>query len=113
VNWPSARARAGAAAGCGRCCRSGRCDAPARSARHRAAAPSAPSARAVVDRLTAREREVLALVGQGRANKDIARAMFISERTARTHVSNILRKRELSSRTQAAIVANRAGLGDR
>jgi DNA-binding CsgD family transcriptional regulator len=68
---------------------------------------------AVVDRLTPREREVLALVGQGRANKDIARAMFISERTARTHVSNILRKLELSSRTQAAILANRAGLVDR
>jgi DNA-binding CsgD family transcriptional regulator len=61
----------------------------------------------VLDRLTAREREVLALVGQGRANKDIAEALFISERTARTHVSNILRKLELTSRTQAAILANR------
>jgi DNA-binding CsgD family transcriptional regulator len=81
---------------------------PAQTAR-----PAEASARAVVDRLTAREREVLTLVGQGRANKDIAREMFISERTARTHVSNILRKLELSSRTQAAILANRAGLGDR
>jgi DNA-binding NarL/FixJ family response regulator len=52
---------------------------------------------------------VLALVGQGCANRDIAAALFISERTARTHVSNILRKLELSSRTQAAILANRAG----
>ncbi|WP_165449641.1 LuxR C-terminal-related transcriptional regulator [Krasilnikovia cinnamomea] len=56
--------------------------------------------------LTAREREVLAMIGQGYANKDIARALFISERTARTHVSNILRKLDLSSRTQAALVAS-------
>jgi DNA-binding CsgD family transcriptional regulator len=63
-----------------------------------------------LQRLTAREGEVLALVGQGYANKDIARTLFISERTARTHVSNILRKLELSSRTQAALVAGRAAL---
>jgi DNA-binding NarL/FixJ family response regulator len=66
-----------------------------------------------LERLTAREREVLALVGQGRANRDIAEALFISERTARTHVSNILRKLELTSRTQAAILANRAGVSGR
>jgi DNA-binding CsgD family transcriptional regulator len=64
---------------------------------------------ALLGRLTTREREVLALVGQGRANRDIATALYISERTARTHVSNILRKLELSSRTQAAILANRVG----
>jgi len=64
---------------------------------------------AVADRLTAREREVLALVGQGRANKDIARALFLSERTVRTHVSSILRKLDVSSRTQAALLANRDG----
>jgi DNA-binding CsgD family transcriptional regulator len=66
--------------------------------------PTAPP----LDRLTAREREVLALIGQGRANREIAAALYISERTARTHVSNILRKLDLSSRTQAAILANRA-----
>jgi DNA-binding CsgD family transcriptional regulator len=60
--------------------------------------------------LTPRELEVLALVGQGHANKDIAAALFISERTARTHVSNILQKLELTSRTQAAILAVQAGL---
>ncbi|GIJ68386.1 LuxR C-terminal-related transcriptional regulator [Virgisporangium ochraceum] len=60
--------------------------------------------------LTPREIEVLALVGQGHANKDIAAALFISERTARTHVSNILQKLELTSRTQAAILAVQAGL---
>ena len=65
--------------------------------------------RPVASVLSGREREVLALVGEGRANRDIAAALYISERTARTHVSNILRKLELSSRTQAAILANRVG----
>jgi DNA-binding NarL/FixJ family response regulator len=60
--------------------------------------------------LTPRELEVLALVGTGRANKEIAVELSISERTARTHVSNILRKLGLASRTQAALWAVREGL---
>jgi DNA-binding NarL/FixJ family response regulator len=60
--------------------------------------------------LTPRELEVLALVGTGRANKEIAAELSISERTARTHVSNILRKLGLASRTQAALWAVREGL---
>jgi DNA-binding NarL/FixJ family response regulator len=60
--------------------------------------------------LTSREVEVLRLVGAGRANKEIAGELGISERTARTHVSNILRKLALSSRTQAALWAMREGL---
>lgn len=60
--------------------------------------------------LTGREREVLALVGRGVANKEIARELGISERTARTHVSNILGKLGLASRTQAALYAAREGL---
>jgi DNA-binding NarL/FixJ family response regulator len=60
--------------------------------------------------LTSREIEVLRLVGSGSANKEIARKLGISERTARTHVSNILRKLDLSSRTQAALWAVREGL---
>jgi DNA-binding NarL/FixJ family response regulator len=60
--------------------------------------------------LTAREREVLALLAQGLSNKDIAQQLFISERTARTHVSSILAKLELASRTQAALWAIREGL---
>jgi len=60
--------------------------------------------------LTTREIEVLRLVGAGSANQEIARELWISERTARTHVSNILRKLDLSSRTQAALWAVREGL---
>lgn len=60
--------------------------------------------------LTRREREVLALVARGHPNKAIADRLFISERTTRTHVSNILRKLELPSRTQAALMAVQAGV---
>jgi DNA-binding NarL/FixJ family response regulator len=52
----------------------------------------------------------LRLVGVGKANKEIAAALVISERTARTHVSNVLRKIGVSSRTQAAVLAVREGL---
>ena len=60
--------------------------------------------------LTAREREILILVAEGKSNRDIARALVISERTARTHVSNVLTKLGLASRTQAALWAVREGL---
>jgi DNA-binding NarL/FixJ family response regulator len=60
--------------------------------------------------LTAREREVLILVARGRSNREIADALVISERTARTHVSNVLVKLGLASRTQAALWAIREGL---
>lgn len=63
--------------------------------------------------LTAREREILALVAQGhpnRPNRKIAERLVISERTARTHVSNVLSQLQLSSRTQAALYAIREGL---
>jgi DNA-binding NarL/FixJ family response regulator len=59
--------------------------------------------------LTPRELDVVRLIGAGRANKEIASELGISERTARTHVSNILRKLGLSSRTQAALWAVREG----
>ena len=55
--------------------------------------------------LTAREIEVLQLLAQGAANKEIAADLSITERTARTHVSNILGKLGLASRTQAALWA--------
>lgn len=69
-----------------------------------------PTARDPLADLTGREREVLVLVAQGYANKQIARDLQISERTARTHVSNILAKLDLHSRTQAALFAVRNGL---
>ena len=61
--------------------------------------------------LTERERQVLRLVAAGKANKDIAAELCISERTARTHVSSILTKLGMTSRTQAALWAVREGLG--
>ena len=60
--------------------------------------------------LTSRELDVLRLVATGKPNKEIAAELSISERTARTHVSRILRKLRLSSRTQAALWAVREGL---
>jgi DNA-binding NarL/FixJ family response regulator len=62
------------------------------------------------DLLTERELEILRLVAAGKANKEIAAELVISERTARTHVSNILAKLDLRSRTQAALWAVREGL---
>ena len=58
-----------------------------------------------VEPLTPREKEVLAQLGRGASNKEIAHELAITERTARTHVSNILGKLGLSSRTQAALWA--------
>jgi DNA-binding NarL/FixJ family response regulator len=60
--------------------------------------------------LTAREREVLVQVAHGLSNQQIARRLSISERTARSHVSSILTKLGLASRTQAALWAIREGL---
>jgi len=70
----------------------------ARGLSHRPTEPGSGS-------LTERELEVLGLVGRGRSNKEIASDLGITERTARTHVSNILGKLELQSRTQAALYA--------
>jgi DNA-binding NarL/FixJ family response regulator len=60
--------------------------------------------------LTPREREVLAGVARGLSNRSIAEELGITERTARTHVSNILAKLDLASRTQAALLAVQHGL---
>ena len=61
--------------------------------------------------LTDREREVLSLVAKGHSNKEIAAILDITERTARTHVSNILGKLDLASRTQAALWAIEHSVG--
>jgi len=60
--------------------------------------------------LTEREKEVLALVGKGMKNKEIAKQLFISDKTVRNHVSNIMRKIKVHDRTQAALYAVRIGL---
>jgi DNA-binding NarL/FixJ family response regulator len=60
--------------------------------------------------LTPRQREVLALVADGRTNRQIAQALFISNKTASVHVSNILAKLGVANRGEAAAVAHRLGL---
>ena len=65
-----------------------------------------------LDRLTPREREVLILIGRGFPNKLIARELGLSEKTVKAHVSRVLAKLEVSDRTQAAVIAVRAGLVD-
>ena len=60
--------------------------------------------------LTDREEDVLKLLAQGLSNQEIADKLYISERTVRTHVSNILMKLHLANRTQAALHALRGGL---
>ena len=67
-------------------------------------APESPEA------LTERETEVLRLIAQGKANKEIARSLSISEKTVKVHVSNILSKLGVQSRTQATLYAIRTGL---
>lgn len=61
--------------------------------------------------LTERETDVLRLLAQGKANKEIARALIIGENTVKTHVSSILLKLGVQSRTQAALYARQIGLG--
>jgi NarL family two-component system response regulator LiaR len=60
--------------------------------------------------LTEREREVLACLGRGLSNKEIGSELFISEKTVKTHVSNLLDKLGLADRTQAALYAVKHGL---
>jgi NarL family two-component system response regulator LiaR len=58
-----------------------------------------------VEKLTVREREVICLVALGRSNRELAQELFISEKTVKTHISNILSKLNLEHRTQLAIYA--------
>jgi DNA-binding NarL/FixJ family response regulator len=61
--------------------------------------------------LTVREREVLELLAMGRTNREIGETLFMAEKTASVHVSRILAKLDVRSRTEAAAVAHRLGLG--
>jgi DNA-binding NarL/FixJ family response regulator len=60
-----------------------------------------------LSQLTPREREVLAEIARGRSNREIARALVVSEKTVKAHVSSILAKLDLADRTQAALYAVR------
>ena len=71
---------------------------------------NARSSAAALDHLTGREREVLALIAQGRANKRIALELGISEKTVKTHVGHVLAKLGVADRTQAAVLAVQEGL---
>jgi DNA-binding CsgD family transcriptional regulator/tetratricopeptide (TPR) repeat protein len=75
-----------------------------------ASAPPEPAEPAARYGLTRREREVLALLADGRTNREIAGELFITEKTAGGHVSNILGKLGVAGRTEAASVALRDGL---
>jgi NarL family two-component system response regulator LiaR len=72
--------------------------------------PPPPEQPPDVDPLTEREMEVLKLVARGRNNREIADRLTVAEGTVRTHVSNILNKLHLASRTQATLYALRGGL---
>jgi len=72
---------------------------------------SARSASSPLDGLSEREREVLRLVAQGRPNKLIARELSISEKTVKTHLTSVFRTIGVTDRTQAALWAERNGLG--
>lgn len=69
-----------------------------------------PESPVMEEELTEREDDVLKLLALGLSNQDIADKLFISERTVRTHVSNILMKLHLANRTQAALHAWREGM---
>jgi two-component system, NarL family, response regulator LiaR len=82
---------------------------PAVAARLVASIAQAPG-EAPPERLTPREREVLALIARGYSNKRIARELAVSEKTVKTHVGHVLAKLGVSDRTQAALHAVGAGL---
>ncbi|MES2866800.1 MAG: response regulator transcription factor, partial [Actinomycetota bacterium] len=81
--------------------------------RYASTAPQAPSTTrgvALVEPLTDREAEVLALVAEAMSNAEIATRLFIGEATVKTHVSRILQKLGARDRVQAVVLAHRRGL---
>ena len=92
-----------------------RCSRPRHPAAGRGIRPAAPAARPPTpggraDAITAREREVLALVATGMSNTEIARRLAISPATTKTHVSHLLAKLNARDRVHLVILAYQAGL---
>jgi DNA-binding NarL/FixJ family response regulator len=83
-----------------------------RAAERGAASTAPPPGHPDLDRLTAREREVLAGLGRGLTNRELAAELFVSEKTVKTHVSSVLAKLRVPDRTRAALFAVRVGLVD-
>jgi DNA-binding NarL/FixJ family response regulator len=71
---------------------------------------STPAATAALDRLTPREREILALVAEGRSNADVARLLWVSRQTVKFHLAGAYRKLGVANRTEAARWAHEHGL---
>lgn len=71
--------------------------------------PSQPAPH-TINHLTPREKEVLAELTKGKSNREIASALFVTEKTVKTHISNIFAKLEVQDRTQAALYAVKHGL---
>src|SRR5262249_12603112 len=74
--------------------------------------PASPPRPHPLPPLSGREEEVLKLLATGETNRQIARRLYVSEETVKSHVASILRKLEVSDRTSAAVLAVRAGLVD-
>jgi DNA-binding CsgD family transcriptional regulator/tetratricopeptide (TPR) repeat protein len=85
----------------------------ANGGRERPGAPGPSAPPSPLDALTARELDVLALMAEGRTNREIAAALYISEKTASVHVSHILAKLGVRSRVQAVAVAHQVGVPHR
>jgi DNA-binding NarL/FixJ family response regulator len=83
-----------------------------RQAALRLSGGSADDQTAALQNLTEREVDVLRQLAGGRSNKEIAQSLVIAEKTVKVHVSNILSKLGVASRTQAALIAVRSGLAD-
>nr|WP_112475223.1 response regulator transcription factor [Streptomyces sp. ST1020] len=77
---------------------------------HASSGPRASTARALLERLTPREREVLTLIGQGLPNRAIAEKLFVSEATVKTHINNLFTKADIRDRADAVRRAIMAGL---